>query len=261
VTVSDELSQPIMRWITAFSRAQWAFLRGETAVGEQMAEEALGLGVAIGQPDAFNYYATQLSHARWQQGRLAEIVDLIEDGARDNPGIPAYGGALARALCQAGRVDEAGELLDKAAARRFGELPADLLWSYGMVTFAEAAIQAGHAEAAASLYGQLEPFGDQLSFLGTTCEGSIAHYLGGLAGVLGRFAEAERHLRVAATMAEACGSPYFAARAAIERGRVAAGQRRAAEARRLLSEGRELAGQWGFADEGRRADAALGALG
>ena len=258
--VSEELSQPIMTWMTIFSRAQWAFLRGETAIGERLAEQALSLGEAIGQPDAFNYYATQLSHARWQQGRLAEIVDLIEDGARDNPGIPAYDGALARAKCQAGRVDEAGELLDKAAAGSFAYLPSDLLWSYGMVTFAEAAIQLGHPGAAALLYRQLEPFEDQLSFLGTTCEGPIAHYLGGLAGAIGRFPEAERHLRMAASMAEVCGSPYFAARSAIERGRVAARQRQLVGAREFLSDGRELARRWGFADEERRADAALRAL-
>ncbi len=258
--VAEELGQPVMRWMTIFSGAQWALLRAETSVGEKLAEEALAYGTSIGQPDAFNYYASQLSHARWQQGRLAEIVELIEAGARDNPGIPAYNGALARALCQAGREQEAVLLLDRATARRFADLPEDLLWTYGMVTFAEAAIQLGHAEAAALLYEQLEPFADQLCFLGTTCEGAVSHYLGGLAGVLRRFPEAERHLVAAGVTAEALGSPYFAARAAIERGRVAALQREVGPARELLTEGRDLAERYGFADEARRAGAALVAL-
>jgi DNA-binding SARP family transcriptional activator/class 3 adenylate cyclase len=259
-STSSEVGQPVMRWMTMYSSAQWAFLRGESAVGEKLADDALAYGIEIGQPDAVPYYATQLSHARWQQGRLGEIVELIEVGARDNPGIPSYNGALARAMCQAGREQEASALLDKATANRFADLPEDLLWTYGMVTFGEAAIQLGHVEAAAVLYEQLVDLEDQFCFLGTTCEGPIAHYLGGLAGVVGRLADAEQHLKAAAVMAESAGSPYFSARTAIERGRVAAHRRDLAVARGFLSEGRELAGRWGFADEARRVDAALIAL-
>jgi class 3 adenylate cyclase len=257
---ADRVGQPVMRWMSLYSGAQWSFLAGHTAAGEELAEKALALGIEIGQPDAFPYYATQLSHARWQQGRLAEIVDLIEAGARDNVGIPAYGGALARALCQAGRLEEARELLDKAASNRFADLPADLLWAYGMVTFAEAAIRTGHHEAAESLYEQLAPFENQLCFLGTTCEGPIAWYLAGLAGVLG-LDEVDGHLGAAAKLDEATGSPYFAARTAIQRGRAAARRREDEVARRYLSEGRGLAATWGFADEVRTAAAALSDLG
>jgi class 3 adenylate cyclase/DNA-binding SARP family transcriptional activator len=259
-TTSSEVGQPVMRWMTMYSSAQWAFLRGESAAGEKLAEDALAFGIEIGQPDAIPYYATQLSHARWQQGRLGEIVELIEAGAHDNPGIPSYNGALARAMCQAGREQEASALLDKATANRFADLPEDLLWTYGMVTFGEAAIQLGHVGGAAVLYEQLLGLEDQFCFLGTTCEGPIAHYLGGLACVLGRLTDAEQHLKAAAVLADSAGSPYFAARTAIERGRVAARKRDMAVARGLLSEGRELAERWGFADEARRADAALIAL-
>ncbi len=260
-TVADEVGQPVMRWMTLYTDAQWSFLRGETADGEQKAEQALALGTEIGQPDALPYYATQLSHARWQQGRLAELVDLIEAGARDNPGIPAYSGALARALCQAGQDDAARAVLDKAVSDRFADLPEDLLWSYGMVTFAEAATGLGHLDAAGLLHDQLAPFEDQLCFLGTTCEGPIAHYLGALAVVLLRFDAAERHLQVAAVLAEATGSPFFAARTAIERGRLAARRGDARTARTYVADGLGLAVRGGFTGEIRRADAVLAEIG
>jgi DNA-binding SARP family transcriptional activator/tetratricopeptide (TPR) repeat protein len=253
VEVSTEVGQPIMRWLVTFSTAQWAFLRGQTAVGEQLAEEAYGLGESIGQPDAFNYYATQLSHARWQQGRLHEIVDLIAEGARQNPGIPSYQGALCRALCQAGRSDEARALLDEANGTHFGDLPKDLLWTYGMVAFAEAAIRLDHSGAAATLYDQLAPFRDQVCFLGTTCEGPVAHYLGGLAAVLGRTEAAAGHFESAARFAERAGSPYFTARTSIEGGRLAARCGDLASARRLLTAGRDLADQGQFVAESHRA--------
>ncbi|MGP0029835.1 MAG: BTAD domain-containing putative transcriptional regulator, partial [Acidimicrobiales bacterium] len=156
--VADELAQPIMRWMTSYARAQWAFLSGAAETGEQLAEEALHLGVAIGQPDAVMYYMGQLTHARWQQGRLAEVVDQIEEGARNTPGVPAYWAVLARALCQSGREEEAMALLEDAAARRFADMSEDFMWSFGLVAYAEAAIQLGHAESAALLYEKLEPF-------------------------------------------------------------------------------------------------------
>ncbi len=259
--LNDEVGQPVMRWLTTFSMAQWSFLHGETDAGEQLAEEALGIGTGFGEPDAFNYYATQLTHARWQQGRLGELVDLIAAGAEENPGIPAYRGALCRALGQAGRAAEAGQLLDQSAARRFSELPKDLLWTYGMVTFAEAAIHVEHAASAAILYKLLAPFGDQICFVGTTCEGPLAHYLGGLAALLGHHDQAARHFQAAARFAEVARSPYFAARTSIERGRLCAHRGDENSARGLLATGQNLAEQGGFTAEWDRATAALAALG
>ena len=260
-SVADELSQPFMRWMTAFSRAQWAFLAGDTHTGEQLAEEALNQGLAIGQPDALIIYMGQLTHARWQHGRLSEIVDQLEEGALNTPNIPAYKAVLVRALCQAGREQEAITLLDEAAGRRFVDMPDDLLWSFGLVVYAEASIVLAHTGSAALLYEMLAPFERMLVMTGPTCEGPIAHYLGGLAGVNGQLSLAEQHFEVAATMAGDTGSPYFSARTLIERGRVAAGGRDLAAARRYLVAGRDLAVQWRFADEVRKADQALLALG
>ena len=251
--VATEVGQPIMQWMVSFSTAQWALLRGQTALGERLAEEAYALGERIGQPDALNYYATQLSHARWQQGRLHEMVDLIADGAEQNPGIPGYRGALCRALCQAGRNAESLTLLEEADGSRFDTLPKDLLWTYGMVAYAEAAIRLEHAGSAATLYDLLAPFRDQVCFIGTTCEGPIAHYLGGLAAVLGRTEAAAGHFESAARFAERAGSPYFTARTSIEGGRLAARCGDLAGARRLLSAGRDLAERGQFAGEARRA--------
>jgi tetratricopeptide (TPR) repeat protein len=259
-TIAEEVGHPVMRWMAVFAGAQWSLLRGETATGEAQAKEALTVGHALGQPDAFNYFATQISHARWQQGRLDELVELIEIGARDNPGIPAYQGALARALLQAGRHDEARSLLDKAAGMAFADLPEDLLWSYGLSTYAEVAIQLDHRDGAAVLYDHLCPFAEYLTFVGTVCEGPIAHYLGGLCTVLGRFDAAERHLALASTLATRAGSPFYEARTMIEQGRLAGRRSDDETAGRLLTVGCELAGQWGFAGEKRRARTELAQL-
>jgi tetratricopeptide (TPR) repeat protein len=260
VAITEEVGHPVMRWMAVFAGAQWSLLRGETARGEAQAEEGLAVGLALGQPDSFNYYATQISLVRWQQGRLGELVEIIDEGVRDNPGIPAYQGALARALLQAGRHDEARALLDKATAGGFGDLPEDLLWSYGMSVYAEVAIQLEHRDAAALLYEQLAPFDRYLTFVGTVCEGPIAHYLGGLAMVLGRFDQAERHLALALELAQVAGSPFYRARALVEQGRLAVRRGDPGEGRRRLTEAHELAREWGFAGEVERAASALAEL-
>jgi len=105
----------------------------------------------------------------------------------------------------------------------------------------------------------MAPFHDRVSFLGTTCEGPFAHYLGGLAVVLGRHDAAEGHLRAACRFSEGARSPFFATRASIETGRLAARCGDPVRARRHLMEGYESAVRGGFAAEARRADLALGA--
>ena len=260
VTLAEELSHPVMRWMVSYGKVQWALLRGETEAGEQMAEEALHLGLALGQPDAFIFYSGQLTHARWQQGRMADIVDLIEEGARNSPGIPAYRAALARALGQAGRTEDAVYLLDAEAGRRFSDVPEDFMWTHGLVCYAEASMLAEHAASAAILYEKLAPFEGLLVNIGTTCEGPVAGYLAGLSRVVGEADRAEQHLGVADRLTEATGSPFFAARNLIERGRVAALRHDHAAARHFLETGRTLATTWHFDGEARLADAELRTL-
>ena len=260
VAISDRLGQPVLRWMTLFSSAQWALLRGDVVRGEELAEQAYAMGERIGQPDAFNYFATQLSHARWQQGRHDEIVDLIDQGRRDNPGIPSYRAALARALAQAGDHEGANELLEDALSRRFSDLPEDLLWTYGMVAFAEVAIRLGHADASEVIFDLLAPFESQVSFLGTTCEGPIAHYLGGTANVLGRFDDSRRMFDIALRFAEAADSPYFHVRTTIEAGWLALRTGDPSMARHLLATGRSMALRGSYLGEVRRAEDVLAAV-
>lgn len=259
--VAEEVGQPPMLWMSRFTRAHWAFLRGAHEEGERLAEEALAFGLSVGQPDALSHYASQISHARWQQGRLGELVEFIEEGAENNPGMPAYYSALARAQCQAGRQAEAGANLDRFSAQGFANLPDDNLWLYGMTNFAEVAIRLDHREAAGLLYDRLLPYSGQMVSIGTVCEGPVDHFLGGLAGVLGRYDDAHDHLDRAAVLADDSGSPFYRTRTLIEQGRVSARQGRTTEARRLLAEGAALATEWGFAGELRRAQDAGDLLG
>jgi class 3 adenylate cyclase len=261
-TLGDELGQPDMRWAVAYARACRALIAGAPERAEDLAGEAQRIGTACGQPDADTYYVSQLVSARWQQGRSDEVVPLIEEAARANPGIPGYWAGLARALCEADRAGEAAPLLEEATAQKFAHLPEDATWSSGMSMYADAAIALADPAAAGVLYELLEPWAGQLAYLGTISEGPLSHYVGALAEVLGLHDEADAHLGRSLEVGRRIGARFFVARTELEWGRALLGRpgREARDqARTLLESAAAGAGANGYRVVARRAEAALGA--
>jgi tetratricopeptide (TPR) repeat protein len=113
----------------------------------------------------------------------------------------------------AGDSDDAHHLLVELVAADFDPLPLDAVWLAGMVKYAEAAIECRDRRYAGPLFDRLAPWADQLSTAGgSTAEGPVSHYLGGLATVLGRYQEADGYFTQAAAMNERIGAKFFAAR-------------------------------------------------
>ena len=85
----ERIGQPFNHWQIAYHQAWLCVLEGDLEAAEQAATDALTLGIAAGQPDAFAFYGAQLVSVRHKQGRLHEVVPLIEQAVNDNPGLPA----------------------------------------------------------------------------------------------------------------------------------------------------------------------------
>ena len=130
-------------------------------------------------------------YVRHQQGRLGELVSLIEQAVADNPGIPAFRPVLASAHLEAGNDVTALGLLESAAADGFASLPSDFLWMMGATFHAMVAVELRATGPARKLYDLLAPYHDQVPFIGTLGFFPVALDLGGLASVLGRYEEAE----------------------------------------------------------------------
>ena len=75
--LSHRLGQPTMQWATTFGEVSDALMTGDPDRAERLATAALEFGGASGQPDAFAIFASQLAWTRFQQGRLGELLDLI----------------------------------------------------------------------------------------------------------------------------------------------------------------------------------------
>jgi class 3 adenylate cyclase/tetratricopeptide (TPR) repeat protein len=257
-SLAAEIGQPALLWQAGYSLAQRTLLHGDHAEGERLATAAFELASSSGEPDALAYYLAQMDQVLWLQGRGGEVADSLAQGLEENPGLPAFGAALARALAQGERWDEAARVLGAAASDNFTCLRADMLWSTGTAMYAEAAIQLHEPMAAAMLFEQLRPYPDQIAFTGATCEGAISHYLGALATVLGRYDEAEAYFDAADRWNAAADAPFMACRTQVERGRMLLRRRASGDGARaatILDGARRAADARGFGGVSRLAAA------
>jgi len=212
--LTKELGQPHLRWAETIDRSWRALLAGRLAVAETLAMEAYQIGSAAGQADALLYYAGQLFAVRFEQGRLEELLPLLERG-RDRPKVPAFRASLALAYLESRRPDDARPILDASREVRF-ELPMDVAWTSGMTAYAEVAARLRAADAAAIVYERLLPWSDQIAFNGLYAFGSIARSLGLLADVLDDLDGADVWFARAAAKHDAMRAPTLLARTYVD---------------------------------------------
>ena len=205
--MAAQLGQPVFAWGHTFLRGQRAFIAGDTDRAEALATEALQIGTDSGQPDAALIYGTQLIVVRGQRGTMNELIPLIEKMASDAPEISPwmFGSLLAKAHVEVDGTDEALAQLEAFAASGF-DLRMDHVWLSGMVDYADAAVVCGDPTYATPLFERLAPWHAQLPATGATALPPVSHYLGGLAGVLGRYDEADAYFSQAAAVSERLGA-------------------------------------------------------
>jgi tetratricopeptide (TPR) repeat protein len=209
--LSEQLRLPALLWHTAFSQATESLRLGDTERAMELADAALQLGKESGQPDAEVIYGGQLTMVYAQQGRIAELIPLYEELIAQNPGLSQLKQGLARAYLERGDERRALELLQASASDGFASLPRDLIWLFGLTAFADVAAQLRAEGPARQLYALLVPYHDQYPFMAAACQESpVATYLGGLAGVLGHYDEAEAYFAEAVDI-NARGSMVYAA--------------------------------------------------
>jgi DNA-binding SARP family transcriptional activator/tetratricopeptide (TPR) repeat protein len=259
---AKKLGQPSLLWFATFGDASHALLRGDTEDAEQLATAAFEMGTASGQPDALAFYGAQIMRSCEQQGRSGELVSLVVDAANENPSIPAYKASLAVALLEAGDEDGARQLLGQAAAQSFS-LPVDVAWLEGIINYATVVIELHLHAQAEQLFALLAPFSNQVPHNTVVPHSPVATFLGGLAGVLGRFEEGEAYFKEAAELSRRGHMKFAEAHTNMLWGRMLRTRNErgdADRARSLLEHARESAAIHGYATIGREATAELSTL-
>jgi len=255
-----QLDQPTLNWIDTYTRAKRAQIAGDTDRAEQLATEAFQIGTDGGQPDASTIFRAQFLNVSVQRGTLADLIPLIEQAVSDNPTLPAFTAVLALAHAEADRPDDAHHLLKEFAAADF-DLPLDQVWTTGMVSYAGAAIECRDSKYAGPLFDRLVPWADQWSTAGgASTQGPVSHFLGGLATILGRYADADLYFAQAAASSDRAGAKFFAARTNLMWGKMLAERQAPGDtdnARELLNKAHSAAKAHGYGNLERRAAAAL----
>ena len=211
--IAAQLGDASLQLLVMIATGMFALLAGRPDDSEAIAEEILRLGVETGQPDAMNLYGGNILTIRSHQGRLGEMIPVIEQliaQVRDGlPGFPilALEAMSAWTLAHGGQLDAARVPFAEVKARCF-DFRDDIAYLSSLSVSTEAAVLLNDRDAAAMLYDRFAAVPDQIIHNGLSCEGAVSHHLGCLAATLGRDDIAERHLENGLALHKRIDSPY-----------------------------------------------------
>jgi class 3 adenylate cyclase/tetratricopeptide (TPR) repeat protein len=257
-----ETDLPWSRFATALYSAWRRLLAGRIDESEEAAAEALQVATDW-DPNAFTFYAAQIYDIRRAQGRLGEIIQLLEQAVAANPRLPSFRVMLAAALCEIDRAHDAREVFEPLVEHGFEQLAFDVTWLTAMMHCAEVAAHLDHRRAAEMLNELLAPWRDRFVSTGITCAGSVARPLGLVLGAAGRLDEADEALAEAAAVHERIDAPIELARTRVDWARVLVIRNRPSDrgrARELLGLALSTAETLGLTTIKRRARSLLGEL-
>jgi class 3 adenylate cyclase len=208
--ISVRIPHTMFRWSIALHQAWVTGLHGDLTEYERRAEDALTYASDNGEPDAFEIYAAQLANVRRHQGRLHELIPLLEQVGGGTPRLASFRAALAHSYAHSGRVEAAKRLVEQECAVGF-HVEDGVGWSTGTVLWADTVVAVGALDAIEPLRDCLLPYHDQVAIGGVTFSGAFAYYLGRLDHVAGTYDDAERWYTEALELHERLRSPILVA--------------------------------------------------
>lgn len=154
-------------------------------------------------------YVSYLFTVRWMQGRLEELLPLLEQAAASMPAITTWRSARALALAAAGDADAAR----REAAPFFGRsrlrIPGNGLWSPTVWHLTETTVAVEDRDAARQLIDWITPVADRHALYVSVYLGSFHHHLARLHALLGERRSADAHARAAATAHGSVGASWW----------------------------------------------------
>ena len=186
-------------FVAAAVRVMLTIRSGRFADAERQALTCLELGQQAGDMDGIGWYGAQLVAIRWFQGRLPELLPLLDELVHSSTLSTvdsSYFAALAIAAAHAGDRRTATSSLARLVGRDLAELPRSSTWLVTMMGVAETAYVLDDCETAGRVYDLLSPYAELpvMASLGVACFGSTHHPLGVAALATGKLDLAVEHL-------------------------------------------------------------------
>ncbi|MBF4161256.1 BTAD domain-containing putative transcriptional regulator [Nocardioides acrostichi] len=211
------------RWQAEYVRAATHAVDGDLAAAERHAEAALAAASGVAPSRAMAAYGGQLLELRRLDGRLSELVPMLEQAVLDQPTTAAWRAAAAHARAVSGDGHDPGAArahLDALLAPA-EPLTRDFLWLAGW-TYAGRAVRILLGEDLADdrllahavrCREALAPWAAVGVWQGTCTYGPAGTVLAALDLVLGDREAAQAHARAAVEWSQRIGSPVYAAEA------------------------------------------------
>ncbi len=196
--LAGELRQPAQQWHVSTGRTMLALMEGRFEQAEQLISETLTIGERAESWNAVVSHRLALFVLHREQGRLAELEEIISRSVHEYPSLLRFQCALAHLYSDLGRERDARATLEGLLERDLAHEYLDAEWVFGMSLLTDPCARLGGESAVAELYSMLLPY-DRL-YAQAPVEslfGSVARGLGVLATTLRRFDEAERHFDLA----------------------------------------------------------------
>jgi tetratricopeptide (TPR) repeat protein len=209
--LADALRQPAQLWFAAVNRAKLTLFKGGFAEAEDAIKEAIELGRPVQSANAQLAFDLQTYALRREQGRLEEIIDVVERSIDEYPAYPIWRYVLVDVLAQLEREANARIVFDELSGEGF-PLYLEMQWLFGMDLASDACGYLRDAERASTLYELLLPYARHNATLPPElCRGSVARELGNLAATMSRWDVAVRHFEDALEMNSRMGArPWVA---------------------------------------------------
>ena len=201
----------ISKWVLTVLQANHAHLRGELKACEKLAYEALAHRYKGHDENASNAFGVQMFFIRREQGRLDELLPILETFVDTCREIGGFRCVLAYFYAQLGHREQARQQLDGLAAD-FSDIPHDMFWLSNASLLSEVVGVLGDVPRAQTLYEALLPDADRCAVTwALLCHGPVSRPLGLLATTLSRHDDAARHFKRALEMSAQIKSPLWLA--------------------------------------------------
>lgn len=182
--IAARTEQPFMEWLSTMTRFCERLMVGRVEEAEALAERSLAIGTASGEAEALPVYGALLAEVRWHQGRLGELLPLLEESAATLP-IPGLHMMVAMGLAEAGQVADSRAIVESYVDAGWQNVPFDEVWLATLGLATEVMVAVEMSSAAESVYQRILPYRDQFMFTRTTTFGSVERTLGQLAALAG----------------------------------------------------------------------------
>lgn len=186
-------------------------LTGDVAEAEREAAELSGAmaGYVADTSLIHAIYPSYLFTIRWMQGRLDELLPVIEMAADSMPELPTWRSALAMTRAAAGDSEGSSSLAEGLLSKPLNELVAPTLWAATTWHLANAVTALKAPDLAEKLLLEIEPVVSRHATYSSIYLGSYAHHAGTLQAVAGRREEATRLLEMAVGAHRGVGATWW----------------------------------------------------